>query len=149
MNIIKYRAYIPNLKWIVPVERIYFDLGTIEVDLTDGNGDTAEYYFGEVELMQSTGHKDKNNKEIFVSDIVKTYNGEIAIINHGEYQDEEILVLDSEYYLDLDLDERKAVGYYAEHIKNSECAGLDNRTNKWVEVIGNIYENPELLEVTV
>ena len=82
----------------------------------------------DLNLMQSTGLKDKNGKEIFEGDIVD-YKGREAVIKwHGSYA--------SFIYRFVD--------------------GLQERVSKWdplflacyhFEVIGNIYENPELLEV--
>lgn len=78
-------------------------------------------------IMQSTGLKDKNGKEIFEGDIVD-YKGREAVIKwHGSYA--------SFIYRFVD--------------------GLQERVSEWeplflacyhFEVIGNIYENPELLE---
>lgn len=71
MQEIKFKAYIKNLKWILPVERINFDCKTVEIDLSAGNGDTSEYDFDEIILMQFIGLRDIHNKEIYVGDIVK------------------------------------------------------------------------------
>ena len=78
-------------------------------------------------IMQSTGLKDKNGKEIFEGDIVD-YKGREAVIKwHGSYA--------SFIYRFVD--------------------GLQERVSEWeplflacyhFEIIGNIYENPELLE---
>lgn len=82
----------------------------------------------DIHLMQSTGLKDKNGKEIFEGDIVD-YKGREAVVKwHGSYA--------SFIYRFVD--------------------GLKERVSEWdplflacynFEVIGNIYENPELLEV--
>lgn len=82
----------------------------------------------DIHLMQSTGLKDKNGKEIFEGDIVD-YKGREAVVKwHGSYA--------SFIYRFVD--------------------GLQERVSEWdplflacyhFEVIGNIYENPELLEV--
>ena len=84
-------------------------------------------------LMQCTGLKDKNGKLIYEGDIVRfkdniTINGSkthIAVIEHNE-----------------------AFNTFTYH---AECMGLYTvnkaQNEKFnVEVIGNIYENPELLE---
>lgn len=81
----------------------------------------------DIHLMQSTGLKDKNGKEIFEGDIVD-YKGRKAVVKwHGSYA--------SFIYRFVD--------------------GLKERVSEWdplflaylkCEVIGNIYENPELLE---
>jgi len=76
----------------------------------------------DVVLMQSTGLKDKNNKEIFEGDIVAHIDigGVIEIAKSGE----RII--------------RHKSG-------NGTTLFFDNR-NERIVVIGNIYENPELLE---
>lgn len=68
---IEYKALVKQLGWIVPVERINFDCKTVEVDLTDGKGDTAEYDFDEVELLPYIGIEDIHQKKVFRGDIVK------------------------------------------------------------------------------
>jgi YopX protein. len=65
MRKIKFMAYIKSLGWLVAVERICFDCNTVEVDLTNGQGDTCEYDFDEVILIQYTGLNDCNDSEIF------------------------------------------------------------------------------------
>ena len=73
-------------------------------------------------LMQSTGLKDKNGVEVYEGDILKTWIG-------GYEQASPYVVEDMrKLYFELERDD----SYY--------------RIQK-TEVIGNIYENPELLEV--
>ena len=72
------------------------------------------------ELMQYIGLKDKNGKEIYEGDIVKLF--EYKVINN--------IVLPEEIVTINDI--RKG------------CDTL--RPSQYMEVIGNIYENPELLE---
>lgn len=93
-----------------------------------GDGITYMVLAEDLVLMQSTGLKDKNGKEIFEGDVVD-YKGRKAIIKwHGSYAS----------FIYRFLDE------------------LQERVSEWdplflacynFEVIGNIYENPELLEV--
>ena len=79
--------------------------------------------FENIELMQYTGLKDKNGVKIFEGDIVKLGEEEICFIEWDEY--------DCSY-----------------RIKNKEVDDiLAGFRPKDFEVIGNIYKNPELLEV--
>lgn len=120
MREIKFRTYIKSLKWIVQVERICFDIGTVEVDLTGGNGITSEYYFEEVELMQYTGLKDKNGVEVYEGDI-------LTVEKHNKI----------------------GVVKFDEQVCSFELCNEDNEEslyliqNAFIEyrVIGNIYEN--------
>ena len=77
-------------------------------------------------IMQSTGLKDKNNKEIFEGDIVK---------------------MAKDVYSDLTYYEivRHRGGAYRLESNQHGCELWLRHTN--CEVIGNIYENQELLEV--
>ena len=94
-----------------------------------------EVYLNEVELMQYTGLKDKNGKEIYEGDIVAFEDSDGGY----EYQD---LVMNTgivEYgELRFYFTNRVAVEMGDFYIKDGRCDDI--------EVIGNIYDNPELLE---
>lgn len=85
------------------------------------------------ELMQSTTLKDKNGVEIFEGDIV-------AVENHPFQRKE-----DSSAGMEIEGD--YVVGWNQHDL--TWCAGdlLLVRLKPYVRVIGNIYENSELLEV--
>ncbi|MFJ5713143.1 YopX family protein [Neobacillus sp. NPDC093127] len=115
MREIKFRAWEKNLKEIIPVHEINFENRMI-------NTKSVWRLFDEIELMQYTGLKNKNGKEIYEGDIVK-YK---PMFGNGNYI--------------------TAVVEYSEHAE--WCLGwqpLHGVVHK-CEVIGNIYENPDLLE---
>lgn len=73
MRDIKFKAHIKTLDWVVQVSAINFDIKTVEVDLTGGQGDAYEYDFNEVDLMQFTGMHDETDEEteVYEEDIIK------------------------------------------------------------------------------
>ncbi|OAA90802.1 YopX protein [Clostridium coskatii] len=103
----------------------------------------------EFELMQYTGLKDKNGKEVFEGDIVKEQNmlsvciflddiGAYAFIPIELYkQNRNDLYLYSNFHLVYNLFEEYG----------TDCFFDNDVPHKYVEVIGNIFQNPELLEV--
>ena len=130
MREIKFRAWIKSYKMIVEVQRINFDTRTIEVKI--GEGDLYEFDFEEIKLIQYTGLKDKNSKKIYEGDILRVtdLDDEVNALN----SDTEIGVVE---WLDK-------WGFW--NISNIENGLGDILNCGYVEVIGNIHENPELLE---
>lgn len=86
----------------------------------------------DVILMQSTGLKDKNGKEIFEGDILAVETDD-ETLNVNVFWDEEhaLFMFESKQY-----NEKEALAELLEDYSYP------------FEIIGNIYENPELLEVT-
>lgn len=109
------------------VQTIYFEQG-----LPDSR-DLDYYDFDDIVLMQSTGMRDKNDREIFEGDIVKVTDG-----------DERTNFPDGGIGTICDLDE-----IFVWYIDGQVHNGLfDISQEYYIEVIGNIYENQELLEVS-
>lgn len=69
MREMEFRAWIKSLKMMLPVHRIEFDIEQVYV-WHDGMEDHVVYDFNEVELMQWTGLRDKNEEKVFEGDIV-------------------------------------------------------------------------------
>ena len=81
----------------------------------------------DVILMQSTGLRDKNGKEIFEGDVLD-YKGRKALVRwHGSYA--------SFIYRFVDELQNRNTEWKPLYLAYMKC-----------EIIGNIYENPELLE---
>ncbi|WP_449159696.1 YopX family protein [Streptococcus sp.] len=125
----KFRAWDKTSKKMLDVEAINFNSGKFEsigYDITSLRGSN------EVELMQSTGLEDKNNKEIFEGDIVRMRNPrdrrQIGMFQVVRVANSPMLGL-------LDKKLTTEIFNLYEHMRN------------YYEIIGNIYENPELLEV--
>lgn len=124
----KYRAWDGWRKRMSVVDRIYID--TKGVRLYD---DFGEYWrdFNDVNLMQSTGLKDKNGKEVFEGDIIRT--GVFGcIVGFGEYT-----------YFEDDDTQTTEIGFYLSflNVKPATYAPFDKYYWANCEVIGNIYEN--------
>lgn len=118
---INLRVYIKKLGKIVNVEEINFSNKTIGVNVS-GEGYLLVYSFKDVELIQYTGLKDKNGKEIFESDIMTDSKINYVVAFYaGAWRLKSNITSDAWW---------KSLYRYV-----NDC-----------KVIGNIYENPELLK---
>lgn len=86
----------------------------------------------DIEIMQSTGLKDKNGVEIYEGDVVHYTS---SIMNKAEWYKK--IVRHGSALLMVSFDEKTR--------DSSEFLNVLSAT-KGVEVLGNVYENPELLE---
>ena len=86
-------------------------------------------------IMQSTGLLDKNGREIFEGDIVKRYRNPLFKAE-WEYQIETVVKREACLLLGKKLGKNFATMSFGSPFTKSDL----------LEVIGNIYENPELLE---
>lgn len=125
----KFRVWMKSLKWMCDVTNISFDSKFVDICQ---QGDTERYTemsveFDEITLMQSTGLVDKNGKEIFEGDILD-YKGRKALVRwHGSYA--------SFIYRFVDEPHKRNAEWKPLYLAYMKC-----------EIIGNVYENPELLE---
>ena len=122
---IKFRAWHNELGRMMSISDMWFNVDSLgEIGLNDAvMNDYITVYPDEIKLMQSTGLKDKNGKEIFEGDIVSIDTDEFDLL---------FIKYESGIYWLMD---------------DEECVEHLSDYYKYVSIVGNIYENPELLEV--
>ena len=124
MREIKFRAWLKYKKEMLDNARPDFFCKQLHYlcDNSAGGQDVLGVSTEDIELKQYTGLKDTNNKEIYEGDIF--HIGSKKILYVVEWID---------------------CGLKGKQIRNKSCIGLDYWKDD-IEVIGNIYENPELIE---
>ncbi|MCT7528797.1 YopX family protein [Aliarcobacter cryaerophilus] len=136
MREIKFRVFIKWTKLILEVHSIDFVRERVYCKNEIEKPNPCDFYnFDEVELMQSTGLLDKNNDEIYRGNIIKDSSGRLMIV---------------------EWDNRIGTARYIFRVINTIGhikAGRFVNTHEWItsdendiEIIGNIFENPELLQ---
>ncbi|EGP4991440.1 TPA: YopX family protein [Enterococcus faecium] len=133
----RFRAWDKKTETIQDIESISFKEKKLVIDQKSVSWFNSDYIrnFDEIELMQSTGLKDKNGVEIFEGDIVS-----VSVRNGFDYLDNKVCVV------------KNSIGH-----SGLVCATVDEDLEYQIfntelfeeytyEVIGNIYENSELLE---
>ena len=120
MELPKFRAWFKNKKVVSEVKKINF--WSEELDTVAFEGKSLE----DVELMQATGLFDKNGKEMFTGDILPHVyeSGDELVYLYVIYKDGKFMAVENE--------ER---GYFADLV---DCTAYHS-------VVGNIYENAELI----
>lgn len=134
MREIKFRAWDKDIQTFVPImdftknikEAIYRKLGKEVVSSNDGVENLAILLNSNVDIIQYTGLKDKNGKEIYEGDILLYLTKTKTVVSYKN-------------------------GAFVRSYRNSnmyllyDSLAVDGCLEDY-EVIGNIYENPELLE---
>jgi len=111
---------------------IYFDLTDIEYG-TIIYGDDIVADLTKVDVMQFTGLKDKNGKEIYKGDILRIIN------EYDKVNITEVKFIDGGFTVEDDFGEydMTTIGW---------AINIWDNENSNYEIIGNIYENPDLLK---
>ena len=139
MKMLKFRAWDVDYKEMVTLDNFIEKNGSEEFH--NENLSAFFQHFYRCEIMQSVGLKDKNQRDIYEGDIVLYSEfDEEDFDNRTEFIDNSII--DTVGY-------SEKVGYCLKNISSSEYKYEHNifkMTNGTIEIIGNIYENKELLE---
>lgn len=123
---IKFRAWDKEEKEMIPANAWYF---SEDFEPFIDSVERSQNYF---EIMQFIGFKDDNGVEIYEGDIIK--------LNELEWDESEDLI-HRVYWDEQQLCFNIWPGTHGEYLFFYEASQIGG-----VEVIGNIYENPELLD---
>lgn len=127
----RYRAWHKTWEELGEVKRIRFDdEGDVRTVLFRGKILGTDTPIDKIELMQSTGLFDKNGKEIFEGDIIANGPDVMCMKRHNT--------------LGFYVEEKGRVEFIADGAVLEEFEEDIKEIADSIEIIGNIYENPEL-----
>lgn len=133
MTNLKYRAWDKEFKKMVVVNALVLDEQVIKV--TYKNGNVVKEDMKCYDIMQSTSKKDKHGNEIFAGDILKVtdkHEGKDSWLEVVSYSEEKAMFITDEINRDF-------------KTPASSLYGLFDTDLFIVEIVGNIYEQPELV----
>lgn len=124
MNNLKFRVWDKTNKEMLNIDVL--NLFLEEIVVLENDGSAFSMKFKDVELMQSTGLFDKNGKEIFEGDILKTRTRGYVIVRE---------------------ENGNTMTTYKSGINKRTSLVLSSFLEKYqVKIVGNIYENKDLLK---
>lgn len=144
------RAYVKKYNKIYRVCELHTDNEYLTVQICDNDNtvvfdkdkkiNPTLFSKNEIELMQSTGFVDKNGKEIYEGDILKDKNELIVVQYNTKFNLKTINLIEKLKEITIE--------------DNSDDLGMINLNfftckdyiENEIEIIGNIYENKELLK---
>ena len=142
MREIKFRAWDVVLKKMLPIACLYFDKSSDFVGVYTGDEENDEWTAiksEHIKLMQYAGLKDVNGVDIYEGDIDCEDNGFKSVVcyleRYGAY-----CFVPVELYKHEDYAEQVNFHY------GTDCYFDNVRPSKYSTIVGNIFENPELLE---
>ena len=145
MREIKFRAYIKEdyneelVGKMLDVSSIHLKTGKVIIgySLRNSNYGNKSFLYKNIELMQYTGLHDKNGKEIYEGDIIKKvfYKYSNDEFGHKGF-----------YELICKIIWQDGLGFTFRKIRENEIEMPEEYREPYDEVIGNIYENSNLLK---
>jgi uncharacterized phage protein (TIGR01671 family) len=143
---IKFQAWVPDIGQMVQVAEIDLVNGVVswytsEAEIMARIPD-ADAFLDRVKLRQFTGLRDKNGKEIYEGDILTSES--YPFQDDGKYN----------YHGIVEWSDGYAAYFLTKHLANGDKRGISHGISETLmdydmttfEVIGNIYEHPELLQ---
>ena len=126
---------IPKFRAWDKIDKVIREVTAIDwsLDLVEFMHGANERSFEDVILLQSTGLKDKSSVEI--------YEGDIVSVRNHPFQKTELSGVG------IEIDGDYLIGWSDHNLTWLAGDLLLYQLKPYIEVIGNIYENPELLEV--
>lgn len=134
---IRFRAWNKATKEMYEVDDIMsIDFGKSEISVKTLFFERTNYYnFNDIVLMQSTGLTDKNGEEIFEGDVVTDGYTTGDIKNHPTLG----------FYM---ADDNGTERWFSDAATIEDFEEYVETAHEIIKIIGNIWEHPELAEVT-
>lgn len=131
MLALKFRVWLPDFDQMLRVKALVFEKDKTRCVC----GYSFDFYLEDenATIMQSTGLKDKNGKEVFEGDIITDGYTLGVFRNHQTLG----------FYM---VDEKGKENFLSDTVDTEGFEEAKEFMKNSIEIIGNIYENPELLE---